>query len=174
MDRKEKEEKRKRWEQIVDLAEQREADMRAGKGADGRRKGLSEEWIESKEEVSESVRNAVKLAMGATEATDRPGNSNGSDDSVSDSESDHDGDNDIMELDQDGMAKLREEAEAGDIDAIWVLKNQVRIPSQYLPTAKVPRRFAGFDEDESLSSEDEDADLSTEPPMEEKVGKITA
>lgn len=69
MDRKEKEEKRKRWEQVVELAEQREADMRAGKGADGRRKGLSDEWIESKEEVGEHVRNAVKSAMKALEET---------------------------------------------------------------------------------------------------------
>ena len=63
MDKKEKEERRKRWEQVVDMAEQREADMRAGKGPDGRRNGLSDEWIETKEEVGENVRNAVKAGL---------------------------------------------------------------------------------------------------------------
>ena len=35
--------------------------MRAGKGADGRRKGLSDEWIEAKEEIGENVRECREI-----------------------------------------------------------------------------------------------------------------
>ena len=154
MDRKEKEEKRKRWEQVVELAEQREADMRAGKGADGRRKGLSDEWIETKEEVGENVRNAVKLAMKAAEETESSDKDGSSGSGGSPAESDNDADSDVMDLDEEGMKKLRSEAEAGDADALWVLKNQLKIPSQYLPIVKPKRRFAGFDDDDVSSSED--------------------
>lgn len=154
MDRKEKEEKRKRWEQIVELAEQREADMRSGKGADGRRKGLSDEWIETKEEVGENVRNAVKLAIKAAEETGVPDKDGSSGSGGSPAESDDDADSDLMDLDEEGMKKLRSEAEAGDADALWVLKNQLKIPAQYLPTVKAKRRFAGFDDDDISSNED--------------------
>ena len=161
MDRKEKEERRKRWEQVVELAEQREADMRAGKGADGRRKGLSDEWIESKEEVTENVKNAVKLAMAAQEQARQPpgvGDSSGSGGSVSGSD-DSDGEDDAMELDDEEVGKLKLEAEAGDADAIWVLEHKLKIPSKFLPKTKPQRRFVGFDEDEDLSSSDESADV---------------
>ncbi len=157
MDRKEREEKRKRWEQIVELSEQREADMRSGKGADGRRKGLSDEWIETKEEVGENVRNAVKLAMKAAEEKESPDSSgsSGSAGSSGESDGDDDANADLMELDEDGMTKLRKEAEAGDADAIWVLQNKLKIPSRYLPTVKTQRRFAGFDDDDISSSEND-------------------
>lgn len=142
MERKEKEERRKRWEQVIDLAEQREADMRSGKGADGRRKGISDEWIDEKEEVGENVRNAVKLAMLANEekakgngkdkeVSPQEGESSGSGGSVPASDEDSEGE-DLMELDEDGMARLRKEAEAGDADAIWVLQNRLKIPSELL------------------------------------------
>ena len=161
MDRKEKEERRKRWEQVIEMAEQREADMRAGKGPDGRRKGLSDEWVETKEEVGENVRNAVKMAMLANEekekAAEAPapeGESSGSGGSAAGSE-DSDAE-DVMELDEDDMSRLRMEAEAGDADAIWVLQNQLKIPSHLLPKPRAqPRRFAGFDDDDDFSSSDE-------------------
>ncbi len=164
MERKEKEERRKRWEQVVELAEQREADMRAGKGADGRRKGLSDEWVETKEEVGENVRNAVKMAMAAEERKEKPksspdqaGESSGSGGSAPVSEDDSDIGDD-MELDEAEMSRLRSEAEAGDVDAIWVLQNRLKIPSDLLPKSKPPvQRFAGFeDEDESSSSGDDE------------------
>ena len=156
MDRKEKEERRKRWEQVVELAEQREADMRSGKGADGRKKGLSDEWIETKEEVGENVRNAVKMAMTAA-VKEKEGDSSGSGGSASSSEEDSDAEDDVMELDDEEVTKLRTEAEAGDADAIWVLKNRLKIPTRYLPTegkkASAQRRFAGFDDEEDSEEE---------------------
>ena len=156
MDRKEKEERRKRWEQVVELAEQREADIRSGKGVDGRRKGLSDEWIETKEEVGENVRNAVKVAMMAAQ-NQKEVESSGSGGSAASDDEDSDPDDESMELDEEDMSKLRTEAESGDADAIWVLKTRLKIPSQYLPSEiKRPQmRFAGFDEEEEEVEEEE-------------------
>ncbi|EXJ82452.1 hypothetical protein A1O3_06265 [Capronia epimyces CBS 606.96] len=176
MDRREREERRKRWEQVIELAEQKEADMRAGKGLDGRRKGLSEEWVEEKEEVGENVRNAVKLAMLADQAPDKAadlptqdGESSGSGGSAPGSDEDSDAE-DLMELDEDGMTRLRAEAETGDADAIWVLHHRLKIPSDLLPKSREPvRRFAGFDDEEDdISSSDEEDDTR---PLESGKGK---
>ncbi|KIW14795.1 hypothetical protein PV08_07580 [Exophiala spinifera] len=173
MDKKEKEERRKKWEQVIELAEQREADMRAGKGPDGRRKGLSDEWVEEKEEIGENVRNAVKMAMLAAQekstsatSSEEADESSGSGGSASGSEADSDVD-DVMELDQDEMARLRVEAEGGDADALWVLQHRLKIPSRLLPKARQPvRRFAGFDDEDDISGSDEE-----ESPDEEVAGK---
>lgn len=166
MDRKEKEERRKRWEAVVELAEQREADMRAGKTADGRRKGLSSEWMEEKEEVGENVKNAVKMAMAASNEDMKKHESSGSGASASDAaaaDEDSDADEEPMELDETDMNRLRVEAEAGDADAMWVLQNKLKIPKDLLPKPKVQsRRFVGFDDDLSESeSEEESATEST-------------
>lgn len=163
MDRKEKEERRKRWEAVIELAEQREADMKAGKTVDGRRKGLSSEWLEEKEEIGDNVKNAVKLAMTANkQELEKP--LAGSDRNVTASDSaDEDSDADEpMELDEIEMARLRDEAEAGDIDALWVLKNKLRIPRELLPKAKAkPARFAGFDDELSDSDSEDDPSFSS-------------
>lgn len=159
MDRKEKEERRKRWEAVVELAEQREADMRAGKTLDGRRKGLSSEWLDEKEEIGESVKTAVKLAMAATEQEmERSASSDGRS-AVADSADDDSDAEEPMELDESEMVRLRAEAEAGDVDALWVLRNKLKIPPELLPTAKPKAkstRFAGFDDDLTDSESEEE------------------
>ena len=58
MDKKEKEARRKRWEQVVELAEKREEEIR--RGAKGRVDG---KWVEDKEEAEERAREAVEAAM---------------------------------------------------------------------------------------------------------------
>jgi hypothetical protein len=60
MANREKEERRKRWEQVVELAERREEEIRSGnKGkVDGK-------WVEDKEEANERTREAVLAAMKA-------------------------------------------------------------------------------------------------------------
>lgn len=62
MDKKEKEEKMKRWEAIVDAADRKEDEIRAGKTArlDGR-------WVEDKEEAEQKTRDAVIAAYKAGE-----------------------------------------------------------------------------------------------------------
>jgi hypothetical protein len=174
MDRKEKEERRKRWEQIVELAEQREADMRAGKGADGRRKGLSDEWIEMKEEVTDNVRNAIRMAMMAEDDAQKSkkghpdaGDSSGS--GGSGPASDDSEDEDLMELDEGEMSRLRVEAEAGDADALWVLQNRLKIPLELLPKHKKPvRKFAGFDDDEDSSENEAEVEDEEGAPIKGK------
>jgi hypothetical protein len=60
MAKKEKEERRKRWEQVVELADRREQELKSGsKGkVDGK-------WVEDKEEAGERTREAVLAAMKA-------------------------------------------------------------------------------------------------------------
>jgi len=58
MEKKEKEARRKRWEQVVELAERREEEIRSG--AKGRVDG---KWVEDKEDAGERTREAVLAAM---------------------------------------------------------------------------------------------------------------
>ena len=60
MAKKEKEERRKRWEQVVELADRREQELKSGSNAkvDGK-------WVEDKEEAGERTREAVLAAMKA-------------------------------------------------------------------------------------------------------------
>lgn len=65
MEKKEKEARRKRWEQVVELAERREEEIRSG--AKGRVDG---KWVEDKEEAGEKTREAVLAAMKSGEFRD--------------------------------------------------------------------------------------------------------
>lgn len=58
MEKMEKEARRKRWEQVVELAEKREADIK--NNTKGRVDG---KWVEDKDEASERTRDAVLAAM---------------------------------------------------------------------------------------------------------------
>lgn len=60
MDKKEKEERRKRWEAVVESSERKREEIESGKG--GRVKGDGA-WLEEKEEVENKVREQIKLAM---------------------------------------------------------------------------------------------------------------
>ena len=175
MERREKEERRKRWVAVVEMAERREGEMSKGIGGDGRRRGLEEGWEEGKEESVEGVRNAVRTALAGAGAVvtgdgevvggrkeERKGVESGGSSERSKEESGEDGsedgdlehDDDVMELDDVDMARLKAEAEAGDVDAIWVLENQLKLDPA--PVKKRERRFEGFDDDDEFaSSEDE-------------------
>ena len=65
MEKKEKEARRKRWEQVVELAERREEEIRSG--AKGRVDG---KWVEDMEEAGERTREAVLAAMKSGEFRD--------------------------------------------------------------------------------------------------------
>jgi hypothetical protein len=65
MDRKEKEERRKRWEQVVDMAERKQEELR-----DGGKKRLDGDWMEAKNDASEKTREAVLAAIQAGEIKD--------------------------------------------------------------------------------------------------------
>lgn len=62
MEKKEREERKKRWQEVVDAAERREEEIKSGKA--GASKGrLDAEWVEGKEEVENKTREAVVRAM---------------------------------------------------------------------------------------------------------------
>jgi len=67
MDRKEKEKRRQRWQEIVDLTERRQDEIRNGTTAQG---VLNGKWIEDKEEAGERTREAVLAVMKAGSFTD--------------------------------------------------------------------------------------------------------
>ena len=184
-DLKEREEKRKRWEDIVEMAERREQEMRGGRDKEGRKRGVGDEWLETKEEVGEGVRRAVGVAMaglvGDGEGSGSASGSGGSggEDGGSESEDEADAGDDVMELDEQSMERLRVEAEAGDEDAMWVLKERLRIPEQYLPKLKkkqpVKRTFVGFDdEDEDVSSSEDEAQEKEAEDASKGKGKAVA
>jgi len=165
----EKEERRKRWEAVVEAAERREEEIRSGKKG----KGLSEEWVVEKEEVGEGVRGAVRGAMrgGAGIETEKEkdevegggdgggGSGSGSGSGASGEVSEEDSEEDAMELDDEDMKRLKDEAATGDVDAIWVLKNQVITTKKEAMKPK-ERRYAGFDDEDEFLSSDDEVDIS--------------
>ncbi|RGP71605.1 upf0667 family [Fusarium longipes] len=60
MEKKEKEKRRERWEEIIQLSEQKEAEIKSGS-----KSRLDGQWVEDKEESSERTREAVLAAMKA-------------------------------------------------------------------------------------------------------------
>lgn len=130
MAKKEKEERRKRWEQVVELAERREQEIKNGtKGkVDGK-------WVEDKEEAGEKTREAVIAAMKAGNYKDNllatsSGSGSGTDGSASE-----------------------EDEVMGDVDS-----NDTTPPSESTPGKPKAMSFFGFDEDDEFMSDDEEED----------------
>jgi len=139
MAKKEKEERRKRWEQIVELAERREEEMRSGnKGkVDGK-------WVEDKEEANERTREAVLAAMKSGDYRDNlieaaKASLSGSADSESD-----------------------DEAMAG------TSSKDTTPPSESAAKPKA-QKFFGFDEDDEFMSSDEDEDEEKKEDIQEEM-----
>ncbi|KAJ5942013.1 hypothetical protein N7516_002181 [Penicillium verrucosum] len=59
MDKKEKEERQRRWQSVVDMAEKRQDELKNGSG----RQKLDGQWMEDREEMSEKTREAVLRAV---------------------------------------------------------------------------------------------------------------
>ncbi|KAF7873955.1 hypothetical protein EAF04_002627 [Stromatinia cepivora] len=145
MAKKEKEERRKRWEQVVELAERREQEIKNGtKGkVDGK-------WVEDKEEAGERTREAVIAAMKAGNYKDNllatsSGSGSGTDGSASE-----------------------EDEVMGGIDS-----NDTTPSSESAPGKPKAMSFFGFDEDDEFMSdeddEEEDEIEAKEPEVPEQV-----
>ncbi|KAG5935842.1 hypothetical protein E4U53_000354 [Claviceps sorghi] len=133
MERKEKEKRRERWQQIVQMSEEKQAQIR--NGGTGR---LDGKWVEDKEESSERTREAVAAVMMTGKYSDNLfGTSHGS--TSSEQTDEH----------------TTSEDEAGASP-----KDSLRVGAVAKPTGKGPTKsktFFGFDEDdEYMSSSDED------------------
>lgn len=128
MEKKEREARKQRWQEVVDAAERREEEIRSGKNSNKR---LDAEWVESKEEVENKTREAVMRAM--REGMLEEGRT-GSESSVEEEGSDED-----------------EEAEESSGSSEGV-KAEASNPA----TTAGGRSFFGWDEDEEDDSEDDD------------------
>ncbi|KAJ6161034.1 hypothetical protein N7470_004430 [Penicillium chermesinum] len=122
MDKKEKEERRQRWQAVVDLAEKRQDELKSGGG----KQKIDGQWMDDKEEMNEKAREAVLQAMKDGAWTDnlRDAILGGSSTSASDGS------------DEPMTSSSEDEAEEGT-------------PGPSAPAQKpAPRRFIGFDDDD--------------------------
>ena len=134
MAKKEKDARRKRWEQVVELAERKEEEIRSG--SKGRVDG---KWVEDKEEVAERTREAVLAAMKSGDYTDNLAKlSNGS--SAESSET----------------ASERSERSEGESESVEGSSSKATTPPSTFKTSGTPgKKFFGFDDDEEYMSDEE-------------------
>ena len=145
MEKKEKEARRKRWEQVVAIAERREEEIRNGsKGkVDGK-------WVEDKEEAGERAREAVIAAMKSGDYHDNlmaspSGSSGGGSDQATD--------------------------ESDDEKVEGETCSQKATPSVSRPQAAPVRSYLGFDEEDDFSSDDEEEADGRATVEEDALGK---
>lgn len=137
MDKKEKEERRRRWEAIVEMAEKRTEEIKNGGG----KSRLDGQWMEDREEMSEKAREAVLAAMkdGGWNDNLRDAIMGGSSTSASEGDS-------SQEEDESESADENEDEDKPE--------DMAAVPSSSKPT--ISRRYIGFDEDDEFMSSDED------------------
>lgn len=128
MDKKEKEERRKRWEQIVEMAEKKQEEIKNGSKA-----RLDGKWMEAKEEASEKTREAVLAALTAGEIEDVLMGSDASDDGSGD--------------------ESGSDSEEGPIETATKAES-----SNSSKAKAAPRTFHGWEEDELSDSDDDEND----------------
>lgn len=141
MDKKEKEERQRRWQAVVDLAEKRQDEIKNGNG-----KGkVDGQWMEDKEEMNEKAREAVLQAMKDGAWTDnlRDVIIGGSSTSASEENSDEDDDSSEDETNGESNSAAAGPSAAG--------------PSA--PPKAAPRKFIGFDDDDEFMSDSEDDEI---------------
>lgn len=135
MEKKEKEKRRERWEQIVQMSEQKEAEIKSG--SKGRING---KWVEDKEESTERTRDAVLAAMKAGTYKDNLLGTS------------HDSNSTQPSNDQSGSDEEREPSSKESTPPVDETKPEVQ------KAETKPRTFFGFDEDDEFMSSDDDDD----------------
>lgn len=140
MDRKEKEKRRERWQQIIDMTEKKQDEIRHGSS----RGGLDGKWVEEKEETGERTREAVLAAMKAGNFKDNLLSvSHGSDSTAGSDEPMQDEENEDSGSSSGATTPSEPEAPAASG------KGKEKEKS---------RTFFGFDEDDEFMSSDEESD----------------
>ncbi|CEO59888.1 hypothetical protein PMG11_04538 [Penicillium brasilianum] len=146
MDKQEKEERRRRWQAVVEMAEKRQDEIKNGGG----KQKIDGQWMDDKEEMNEKAREAVLLAMKDGAWTDnlRDAILGGSSTSASEgseygSSSDSEGED--------------EEENNGASSSSAAASTTVQKPA--------PRRFIGFDDDddEFMSDSEEEEAKESDP-----------
>lgn len=137
MDKKEKEERRKRWQEVVEMAERRQDEIKNGSG----KQKIDGQWMEDKEEMSEKLHEAVMMALKDDTWTDnlRDAILGGSSTSAS-------------EGSENAASSSSDEDEESEGNAAG--PSSVRKPA--------PRRFIGFDDDDEFMSDSEDEEEADE------------
>jgi hypothetical protein len=146
MEKKEKEARRKRWEQVVQLAEKREDEIR--NGSKGRVDG---KWMEDREEAGERAREAVKAAMKSGDYHDNLRHTSSGNSGGASAESSEGSEDDNMEEPSSSSSKM------------------ASTPKSTATSATPARSYYGFDEDDEFMSEDDEE----EPEEEGDHGKTT-
>lgn len=167
MERKEKERRRQRWEQIVEMTERRADEIKYG----SKKVGLDGKWVEDKEVAGERTREAVLEAMKRGGYRDNLGGlgegSGGAEQAGSSSSADEQADEAMEEGD----------GEEGEEEEESSASNATTPPSEPEPEPKgkgkekevvsgtgigngngAARKFFGFDEDDEFMSSDEEAE----------------
>lgn len=141
MDKKEKDERRLRWQAVVDAAEKRQDELKNGGG----KHKVDGQWMEDKEEMNEKARDAVMEAMKDGVWTDnlRETVMGGSSTSASGSASDESG--------RATPTTSDEENEGGEME-------DAPVPAEPAQKPVAPRKYAGFDEDDEFMSDSEEED----------------
>lgn len=137
MDQKEREERCRRWQSIVDAAEKRQDELKNGGG----KHKIDNQWMDDKEEMNEKAREAVLLAMKAGTWTDNLHDNGVGGSSTSASASASEG--------SDRVASSSSEEESEE-------DTKVDGPSEPNRNSAVPRKFIGFDDDDEFMSDSEE------------------
>jgi hypothetical protein len=152
MDKKEKEERRRRWESIVEMAEKRTDEIKNGGG----KSRLDGQWMEDREEMNEKAREAVLAAMkeGTWNDSLRDALMGGSSTSASEGSSSQ----------GEGESESTDEEEDEE-------NNEDTVPEASSKPAASTRRYIGFDEDDEFMSSDEEEEEEEEEEDGDSKGK---
>ena len=156
MDKKEREEKRKRWEAVVEAAERKENEIKRGRGGNVR---LDGQWVEQKEEAEGKTRDAVLAATKAGLIG-----------------------NDSAMLERTGSESSVDQADSDEATSGEGSGSSASSPahdkastSKPAPAGSSSRTFFGWDEDdEDMSDEDDEEDDEVAPVAYEGKGKAKA
>ncbi|KAK3345082.1 telomere stability and silencing-domain-containing protein [Neurospora tetraspora] len=169
MEKKEKEKRRKRWQQIVEQTEKRQEEIKYGKTGGGGFM-LDGKWVEDKEELDERTREAVMTALkkgaytdnlsmlAATAAAANSAANVGEGGSGSGSGSSSGGEamsEDEKEGERDGAATPPSEPEPEPKVVVDKEKLKGKEKETVQPKAQV-KTFAGFDDDDEFMSSDDE------------------
>ncbi|KAK3297681.1 telomere stability and silencing-domain-containing protein [Chaetomium fimeti] len=162
MDRREKEERRKRWQEIVETTERRQEEIKYG----SRKVGLDGKWVEDREEAGERTREAVLEVMRKGVYRDNLVGERAA--AGSGSSADEEGEDEVMqdgEGEESGSSKATtppsEPEPARDVKGKGKGKEVVNGNGNGNGNGQA-RKFVGFDEDdEFMSSSDEESESET-------------
>lgn len=153
MDKKEKEERRKRWEAVVEAAERKQEEIKNGGGVKGKGK-IDGQWVEDKEEMAERARDAVMKAMQSGAWTDNMGGT--------------------TELGGSSTSASGGSAEASDAMSDDEGSDGEAASGPSTKSAAAPRRYLGFDDDDEFMSDSEEEEAEEAADQGKGIGKTAA